>query len=73
MTLRRALTPSPRYIRAKPASMGLGFSGSGPGIDRVSASLASTKKIRDLLLIDGMYRTLYEARAQPVHVVAPLS
>lgn len=30
MTLRNALTPKPRYIRARPASIGLGLEGSGP-------------------------------------------
>jgi len=31
VTLRNALTPRPRYIRARPASVDLGFPGSGPG------------------------------------------
>ena len=42
-----ALTPNPRYIRAKPASKGFGEAGSGPGRKSAKAEYPTMKLTPD--------------------------
>ena len=74
VTLRNALTPRPRYIRARPASMGLGFAGSGPDRAHIEWEVSySTIFLVYLELDDGRFRERYARDRLPMRVAEFLS